>query len=92
MSEVHLYPVPDALKSEAAINLEQYKTLYKQSIDEPKTFWAEQAEKFLTWFQPWSKISKSNMEKGEVAWFIDGKLFRDSTIRIFAAYGKIKLA
>jgi acetyl-CoA synthetase len=74
MSEVHLYPVPERFKSSAAINLARYKEMYDQSINSPDTFWAEQAKTFLTWQQPWSQVTQSDLRKGEVAWFIDGKL------------------
>ena len=74
MSEVHLYPVPESFKSKAAINLARYKEMYDQSINAPDIFWAEQAKNFLTWQKPWSQVSKSDLKKGEVAWFVDGKL------------------
>ncbi|WP_323814221.1 acetate--CoA ligase [Cellvibrio sp. NN19] len=74
MSEVHLYPVPESFKSKAAINLARYKEMYDQSINAPDTFWAEQAKAFLTWQQPWTQVTKSDLKKGEVAWFVDGKL------------------
>ncbi|MGB3611744.1 MAG: acetate--CoA ligase [Cellvibrio sp.] len=74
MSEVHLYPVPDHFKAGAAIDHERYRAMYAESINSPDTFWAEQAKQFLTWQQPWSQVTKSDLRKGEVAWFIDGKL------------------
>lgn len=74
MSEVHLYPVPERFKSSAAIDLARYKEMYTQSITDPDTFWAEQAKTFLTWQQPWTQVVKSDLRKGEVAWFVGGKL------------------
>jgi acetyl-CoA synthetase len=74
MSEVHLYPVPAKIKSSAHIDSALYQSMYQESIQSPETFWAEQASKFLTWQKPWSKVVKSDLKKGEVAWFIDGKL------------------
>lgn len=74
MSEVQLYPVPEAFKRNAAIDLARYKEMYEQSINSPDTFWAEQAKAFLTWQQPWSQVTKSDLKKGEVAWFVGGKL------------------
>lgn len=74
MSEVHLYPVPESFKKNAAIDLARYKSMYEQSINSPDIFWAEQANAFLTWQQPWTQVSRSDMKKGEVAWFIGGKL------------------
>jgi len=74
MAEANLYPVPERFKSKAAINLARYKEMYDQSINSPDTFWAEQAKTFLTWQQPWSQVTKSDLRKGEVNWFVDGKL------------------
>lgn len=74
MSDVHLYPVPEHFKATAAIDAERYRAMYAESINSPDTFWAEQAKQFLTWQQPWSHVSKSDLRKGEVAWFIGGKL------------------
>lgn len=74
MSEVHRYPVPERFRANAAINLERYRSMYQASVAEPDLFWADQAKQFLTWDQPWSQVSKSDLRKGEVAWFIDGKL------------------
>ena len=74
MSDVHLYPVPEHFKAAAAIDAERYRAMYAESINSPDTFWAEQAKQFLTWQQPWGQVSKSDLRKGEVAWFIGGKL------------------
>ncbi len=74
MSDVHLYPVSEHFKTSAAIDLERYRAMYAESVNSPDTFWAEQAKQFLTWQQPWSQVTKSDLHKGDVAWFIDGKL------------------
>lgn len=74
MSEVHLYSVPETLKATAAIDLARYKAMYQQSIAEPDAFWAEQANTFLSWQALWSQVTKSDLHKGEVQWFVDGKL------------------
>ncbi len=74
MSDVHLYPVPVQIKSAAHIDLALYQSMYQESIQSPETFWAEQASKFLTWQKPWSKVVESDLKKGEVSWFIGGKL------------------
>src|SRR5690606_22411950 len=51
-----------------------YERMYRQSIEQPDMFWAEQANRLVEWMQPWSKVHESNMDKGEAAWFIDAKL------------------
>ena len=47
MSEVHLYPVPESFKSSTTIDLEGYKAMYAQSVNDGDSFWAEQANQFL---------------------------------------------
>ncbi len=74
MSEHHIHPVPEAFKKHAAIDADRYRALYKQSVEDPDAFWAEQAEAFLTWDKKWDSVCKSDLPKGEVAWFSGGKL------------------
>lgn len=74
MSQNLRYPVPEQFKASAQINAERYQAMYEQSINSPETFWAEQAQKFLTWQRPWSQVVKSDLARGEVEWFIGGKL------------------
>ena len=44
MSEEKVYQVPAAIAAKAHINAEQYAAMYKQSLEDPQGFWAEQAE------------------------------------------------
>ncbi len=79
MSEHHTYehttyPVKANIAKKAHINNEQYLALYQQSIDQPEAFWAEQAEQFLDWQQPWDKVMEYDYPKGEISWFAGGKL------------------
>ncbi|MFN3580163.1 MAG: acetate--CoA ligase [Pseudomonas sp.] len=74
MYKIENHKVSDAARLNTHIDEAGYQRLYRQSIDEPDTFWAEQATRFLTWEKPWSKVHESDLSKGEAAWFIDGKL------------------
>ena len=61
-------------KSNAHIgSIEEYKKKYKHSIDKPKEFWAEQAER-ISWFKKWDKTWEWNFNKAEVKWFEGAKL------------------
>jgi len=53
---------------------EKYMELYKKSITSPYDFWKEQAEKHLTWIQPFTSVSSGSFEAGNISWFNDGKL------------------
>ncbi|MFO1434764.1 MAG: acetate--CoA ligase [Candidatus Competibacteraceae bacterium] len=74
MSEAKVYPVPAEFAKTAWINDEQYKEMYARSIADPEGFWSEQAEKFVTWFKPWSKALEWDFTKGHIRWFEGAKL------------------
>ncbi|MBL4865523.1 MAG: acetate--CoA ligase [Pseudomonadales bacterium] len=74
MHEIKTYPVLKEFAQGANMSLEQYQTWYKQSIDDPDTFWADRAKEFITWNKPWDKVSEYNFEKGEAKWFEGAEL------------------
>ena len=76
MSDVKTYPVPAEFAAQANINAEQYASMYAQSINDPDTFWGEQAEQYLTWFQKWDKVQDWSFDQEDlhINWFTGGKL------------------
>jgi len=76
MSEQKLYEVPAEFAAKTNITAEQYNTLYKQSIDDPETFWGEQAKQFLSWSKPWDKVMDYSFAPDNVyiKWFQGGSL------------------
>jgi acetyl-CoA synthetase len=75
MSE-KVYPVPEDFAAQANITSEQYDEMYKRSIEDPEGFWAEQAERYLSWFKPWDKVLDWSFERDNlhIEWFKGGKL------------------
>ena len=51
----------------------EYKEAYKQSVDNPETFWNAIAEEF-TWKKKWNKTLEWDFTKPSVNWFLGGKL------------------
>ncbi|MCG6872220.1 MAG: acetate--CoA ligase [Gammaproteobacteria bacterium] len=75
MSEEKVYNVPEAFAAQAHVNAEQYQAMYRKSVDDPAGFWAEQAEKYLTWFKPWDKVlDYSFRDDVHIRWFEGAKL------------------
>ncbi len=74
MSDSTIYEIPVDLAAKAHINAEQYAEMYRQSIDNPEQFWAEQADELLDWFSKWDRVSEFNFDKGYIRWFEGGKL------------------
>jgi acetyl-CoA synthetase len=74
MSEAKLYVVKPEIAETAHIKQAEYQAMYRRSIEQPEQFWAEQAEKFLDWSQPWQKVMDYDYHKGHIRWFEGGKL------------------
>ncbi len=74
MSEHKVYPVPAAFSAKTLLNAQQYAALYRQSVDDPEGFWAQQATDFLTWTKPWHKVLEWDFNKAYIRWFEGGKL------------------
>ena len=53
---------------------EQYDKLYKQSLEDPEGFWAEQARRYLSWDKEWDFVLKSDFNTAEIKWFGNGVL------------------
>ena len=53
--------------------LEEYKTAYGQSVNEPETFWASVAENF-TWKKKWDTVLEWNFDEPDIKWFKGAKL------------------
>ena len=69
MSNVKVYDVKPEIAASAHINAESYRTLYKQSVEQPELFWAEQALQFLTWHKPWHTVMNYDYPTGFIRWF-----------------------
>ena len=72
MSE--LYSVPPNIKARTLIDGDTYQRMYRQSIEKPDVFWADQAKTFLDWYQPWHTVSDADLPNGNVRWFDGGEL------------------
>ncbi|GIZ12258.1 acetate--CoA ligase [Pseudomonas sp. NCCP-436] len=74
MFEITRHPVPDALRQRAHLDNDAYLRLYRQSVEQPEQFWAEQASTFLHWFKPWDQVHSSDLSQGRAEWFKGGLL------------------
>ena len=61
-------------QQEAHLNTQQYQELYQCSIDDPESFWAEQAKKFISWGKPWTAVTTGDFNTLNIKWFINGQL------------------
>ena len=76
MSEIKTYEIPAAIAAKAHINAEQYAAMYQRSVDDPNGFWAEQAEKFVTWSKKFDTVMDYSFDPENlyIKWFEGGQL------------------
>ncbi|MBX3461421.1 MAG: acetate--CoA ligase [Planctomycetes bacterium] len=66
-------PKAEIAKHAKVKSLEEYQRLYRESIEQPETFWREQAKR-VTWFHQPDTIFDYDFETVDVSWFAGGKL------------------
>ena len=54
-------------------SLDEYKSAYKESVDNPEGFWGAIAENFQ-WRKKWDKVLEWNFKEPKIEWFKGGKL------------------
>ncbi|KAG0040589.1 acetyl-CoA synthetase [Podila clonocystis] len=75
-----IYPVPARLLDPAQCpepyisSLEQYQQLYRQSINDPSTFFGKLATELLSWSKPFHTVKHGGLDHGDIAWFLEGQL------------------
>ncbi|MDG2422262.1 MAG: acetate--CoA ligase [Gammaproteobacteria bacterium] len=74
MPNEKIYPVAKDIAEQSHLNQEIFSELYRQSIDSPSEFWAEQAAELLSWHKPWETITRSNFQTANTEWFAGAKL------------------
>ena len=56
LREERVFPPSEAFRSHANLkSQEEYNAMYRQSIDDPDTFWSKVASE-LDWFSPWDQV------------------------------------
>ena len=70
------YQADESFRQRAWVSsLEEYRRLYQRSIDDPESFWREQAKR-LTWFRDFDKVRDVSYDPSNlyIRWFTGGKL------------------
>ncbi|NOY38751.1 MAG: acetate--CoA ligase [Nitrospirae bacterium] len=75
LDEQRTFPPSEEFSRKAHIkNMAEYEAIYRRSVEDPEGFWAEMAEKNLSWFKKWDRVLEYDFEKPFVKWFAGGKL------------------
>ncbi len=70
-----VHAVPQDWAASAHVDIDAYRSLYRQSVEDPDGFWAEQAKR-LDWIKPFTVVKNTSFAPGAVSikWFEDGTL------------------
>jgi acetyl-CoA synthetase len=69
-----VFPVPDEIARSARCDWAKYQAMYRQSVEDPEGFWAEQAKR-LDWSRFPSRIKDVDFaDNARIRWFEDGIL------------------
>ena len=72
LRENRVFAPPQEFAAQARIgSMAEYEELYRQSVDDPASFWANAAAE-LEWFTPFTDVVEGEM--GSAKWFTGGKL------------------
>ncbi|HET9536223.1 MAG TPA: acetyl-coenzyme A synthetase N-terminal domain-containing protein, partial [Mesorhizobium sp.] len=66
-------PPPAELVAASHADAQAYETLYRQSLDDPDTFWAEQARR-IDWIRVPKRIGNWSFDPVDIKWYEDGVL------------------
>jgi acetyl-CoA synthetase len=64
-------PSKEFSKTARVSSMAQYKRMWKESVEQPETFWAAEARE-LEWQQPWNNVL--DWKAPDAKWFVGGKL------------------
>ena len=73
MSDRLVEPKPSIAARAHVASMAQYQELHRQSLADPAAFWGQAAGR-LSFFQPFTQVTRQDLAAGEFAWFVDGKL------------------
>ena len=72
LQETRRFNPPEQFQRQARVqSMDEYRQIWQRSIDDPETFWAEQADE-LRWQKRWDKVL--NWHEPYAEWFVGGKI------------------
>jgi len=75
LSEGKTFDPPEEGRDQAWVkSMDEYKAMYKRSMDDPEGYWGDRAEELVSWDKKWDKVLEWDFTKPEIKWFQGGKL------------------
>ena len=74
MADEKTYEAPAEAVARAHVDRAGYEEMYARSLRDPEGFWAEQAERFVTWSRKWNAVRDVDYARAHIRWFEGGGL------------------
>ena len=75
MSESKVYHPGESRSAGTHVaSIEQYRELYRRSLEDPEGFWAEEARSRLSWDRDFRTVTDTDFATGTITWFPGGAL------------------
>jgi acetyl-CoA synthetase len=55
-------------------SMDEYRSTYRRSIEDPDGFWGDMAREYLDWMEPFGGVRAGGFEDLDYTWFVSGKL------------------
>jgi acetyl-CoA synthetase len=70
-----VYSVPEQWSRNALINADRYAELYRESVEQPETFWRREGQR-IDWMRPFTSVKDASFHEADfgIRWFADGTL------------------
>lgn len=70
-----VYPVRKEWALNALIDSDRYAALYRESVEDPETFWRREAQR-IDWMRPFATVKETSFHEADfgIRWFADGTL------------------
>ncbi|MFO7860618.1 MAG: acetyl-coenzyme A synthetase N-terminal domain-containing protein [Desulfosalsimonas sp.] len=73
-AEIYGQHLAEFQKTAYVKGMDEYQKLHRQSIEDPEGFWAQQAEKYLSWEKKWDQVLDYDFTEARISWFSGGVL------------------
>ena len=74
MDEKRVFPPPKEFVEKAAVkSMDEYKTMHKESIENPEAFWSKIADELL-WDKRWNKFMEYDFSKAYIKFFLGAQI------------------
>ncbi|MDT8319632.1 MAG: acetate--CoA ligase, partial [Xanthomonadales bacterium] len=73
--EEKTYPVPPEWAERAWVDADDYRRMYRRSVEDNEEFWADEGRR-IDWIQPYSKVKDVSFDRKDlhIRWYEDGTL------------------